>query len=91
VSSFLEITIQRQWNGVWPVVAEHHRPGMLLPVRSEGRLELATEPANALPRAYGAALGQALFREGIRDAFVRARNEALEGQCACWSSWKPRS
>jgi WD40 repeat protein len=74
----LEITIQRRVGGGWPVVAEHHRPETLLPVRSEGRLEL-DEPSNADARAYGRALGQALFRDAIRDAFVRARADQPGG------------
>jgi hypothetical protein len=70
VASALEITIQRRLDGAWPVVAEYHRPGTLLSVRSEGRLELASEPSSPDPRTYGTELGQALFREAIRDAFV---------------------
>jgi WD40 repeat protein len=74
----LEITIQRRVGGGWPVVAEHHRPETLLPVRSEGRLEL-DEPSSADARAYGRALGRALFRDAIRDAFVRARGDQPDG------------
>src|SRR5208337_2269730 len=79
VTSFLEITIQRRWNGIWPVVAEHHRPDTLLPVRSEGKLEIAGEPPDPLPRTYGEALGRALLCDGMRDALVRARNDAPGG------------
>jgi energy-coupling factor transporter ATP-binding protein EcfA2 len=73
------MTIPPQWVDAWPVVAEHYRLGNLLSVRNEGRLELAGEPFSPVPRSYGTALGQALFRDGIRDAFVRARNESLDG------------
>jgi WD40 repeat protein/energy-coupling factor transporter ATP-binding protein EcfA2 len=75
LGSTLELTIQRRLDGTWPVVVEHHRPGALLPVRSEGRLPLAGEPVYGTPRSYGTALGQALFRDAVRDAFVRARTQ----------------
>jgi hypothetical protein len=75
----LEITIQRRVSGGWPIVAERHRPGTLLPVRSEGRLELSAEPSSSVPRAYGSGLGQALFRDAIRDALVQARNDEPDG------------
>ena len=76
----LEITIQRaRSGGVFPVVAEHHRPGSLLPVRSEGVLKLAVEPPSSTPNTYGAALGQALFRGAIRDAFIRAHADQTDG------------
>lgn len=75
--STLEITVQQMpAGGDWPVVAEYHRAGQLLPVRTEGRLVLANEPVSALPQAYGKALGKALFTGAIRDAFVAARGEA---------------
>ena len=61
------------------MVAERHRPGTLLPVRSEGRLELVDEPNSAVARAYGTAFGQALFRDAIHDALVQARSEAPDG------------
>jgi hypothetical protein len=75
MASTLEITIQRRLEDTWPVIAEHHRAGTLLPIRSEGKLKVLSEPSEPLPRAYGTALGQALFCEEIRDAFVRACNE----------------
>jgi hypothetical protein len=75
-SSTLEITIQRGNAGSWPVVVEDHRSGTLLPVRSEGRFRLASEPISSIPHNYGAALGKGLFKDSIRDAFVRARNES---------------
>jgi energy-coupling factor transporter ATP-binding protein EcfA2 len=79
VLSTLEITIQRGIQGSWPVVVEHHRSGTLLPVRSEGEFRLADEPGTSIAGRYGAALGQALFKDSIRDAFVQARNESADG------------
>src|SRR5262245_3103471 len=70
-----EITIQRQAGDSWPVVVEQRTSGAFLPVRAEGRLRIDEEElrADALdPRAYGARLGQALFADGVRDAFVQA-------------------
>jgi hypothetical protein len=75
----LEITIQRRVGGRWPVVAERHRPETLLPVRSEGWLELADEPSSSLARTYGTALGQALLRDAIRDALIQARSDQPDG------------
>ena len=75
----LEITIQRRVDGGWPVVAERHKPGTLLPVRSEGRLESAGEPSSSGARAYGTTLGCMLFRDAIRDAFVQARSDQPDG------------
>src|SRR5262245_50229286 len=75
----LEITIQRRVDGGWPVVAERHKPGTLLPVRSEGRLDLVDEPSSAVARAYGTTLGRMLFRDAIRDAFVQARTDQPDG------------
>jgi hypothetical protein len=74
----LEITIQRRVGGGWPVVAERHRFGTVLSLRSEGRLEL-DEPSNSSPRVYGTRLGQALLRDAIRDSFVQARSEQPDG------------
>ncbi len=76
----LEITVQRRSGDGWPVVALLHSP-LELPVRREGFLvleegrlgkQLSTE-------TYGRLLGQALFRDDIRDAFMRAqaRNDDL--------------
>ena|ERR1700730_14413727 len=75
----LEITVQREIDGTWPVVAEHHRHGMLLPIRSEGRLDLTGEPTTEIPQLYGEQLGRALFQKNIRDAFVRARTDEPDG------------
>ena len=68
----LEITAQPKRGDVWPVVVECSQPGVFLPVRSEGVLEvdeikLREQPT---PLNYGAMLGKALFRDRVRDAFV---------------------
>lgn len=70
--STLEITVQRAVGEVWPVVAEYHRAGQLLPVRSEEVLKLA-EPGSSLPDKYGQELGKALFAGKIQNAYVAAR------------------
>ena len=69
-----EITIQRKAGDSWPVIAEQSRPGSYLPVRTEGVLNVDPERLLALldPLAYGTHLGQALFANGVRDAFTRA-------------------
>ena len=88
--STLEITIQRGSQGSWPVVAEHHRSGTLLPMRSEGQFLLDEEPGSSIVRNYGEALGQALFKDSIRDAFVQSCNESADGVRFC-CLWKRRS
>jgi len=76
----LEITIQRRTEERWPLVAEQLQPG-LLPTRSEGLLTLsqAVLLAQLTPRAYGTALGQAIFQGQIRDAFAGALAESADG------------
>lgn len=76
----LEITIQRRTAESWPLVAEQLQPG-LLPTRSEGVLTLNQTAllAQLTPRAYGTALGQAIFQGQIRDAFAGALAESAEG------------
>src|SRR5262245_45345549 len=70
-----EITIQRKAGDNWPVVVEQHASGVFLPVRNEGvlTLDLVELKRCTTPKDYGTALGQVLFRNGVRDAFVRAR------------------
>src|SRR3712207_3794899 len=74
-----EITIERKTGEGWPVVVERTSPGAALRLRAEGMLGLDADDENALrtaaiaPREYGAVLGQALFRDQVRDAFARAR------------------
>jgi hypothetical protein len=73
-----EITIQRGAQGRWPVVAEETATGTFLPVRTEGVLQLDLPtfetqlPGQVSLLDYGTLLGQALFRDAIRDAFVQA-------------------
>src|SRR5689334_5971662 len=77
-----EITIQRKSGDRWPIVAEHSRPGELLPIRSEGTLVVTLEDVQQLisllgrPKDYGKVLGKALFQGQIRDAFVSALRES---------------
>ncbi|MBD2494307.1 SUMF1/EgtB/PvdO family nonheme iron enzyme [Nostoc sp. FACHB-280] len=77
-----EITIQRKSGDRWPIVAEHSRPGELLPIRSEGTLVVTLEDVQQLtsllgrPKDYGTVLGKALFQGQIRDAFVSALRES---------------
>src|SRR2546425_206847 len=75
--NLFEITVQRGVGGRWPVVVEHTAAGTFLPVRTEGTLQLdlpafKTQLLQASPFDYGTLLGQALFRDGIRDGFVQA-------------------
>lgn len=73
-----EITIQRKSGDSWPVVVEQSGSDTLLPVRNDGVLELdvAALSQQFSPRDYGTMLGMALFRDDVRDAFVRARAES---------------
>jgi WD40 repeat protein len=60
-----------------------HQPGaQALAQWSRGRLDLNLNALDRLPpadKAYGLLLGQALFRDDIRDAFVRAMSGAQGG------------
>ena len=82
--TILEITVQRKLGNVWPVVLERSQAGEL-PLHAEGALDLGEGWREQLlafdldPLAYGAVLGQALFREAVRDAFVTARNKSGDG------------
>ena len=75
-----EITIQRKSGDGWPVVVEHSKAGVFLPVRSEGLLQLDQIELRMQtgPLDYGILLGQALFRDDVRDAFARARAESAD-------------
>ncbi len=62
----------------YPLTADLSIPGQRLQ-RTAGLLQLALDELTALdsdPAAYGTALGRALFRERIRDGFVRALPQA---------------
>jgi hypothetical protein len=82
--STFEITIERKTEEGRPVVVERTCPGSSLRLRTEGVLAFdgGTEPALLMaavdPRAYGTVLGQALFHEQVRDAFVGARAETAD-------------
>src|SRR5918995_2844306 len=82
--STFEITLERKTGDGWPVVVERTSPGASLRLRAEGTLLLGPETEQALlaaviePEAYGTVLGQALFREHVRDALARARAETSD-------------
>src|SRR5690349_3893460 len=73
-----EITVQRRAGEAWPVVIEQSAGGVFLPLRDEGLWQADPEEFKArlrrqsTPREYGTLLGQAVFRDHVRDAFVRA-------------------
>ncbi len=74
-----EITIQRKTGQHWPLVVRHQPGTGALALWSRGTLELDTKKLETLPptsREFGQALGKAVFRDDIRDAFVRAAAEA---------------
>lgn len=72
----LELTIQRQHEGRWPVVAEYRRGVGTLPERTESRIVL--DPTNLEAVAwedrarYGELLGEALWTRAVWGAFERA-------------------
>jgi hypothetical protein len=75
-----KITIQRKMAEQWPVVLEQQEAGNTLEMRTEGFLSLALEvlAAQVTAREYGTVLGQALFQEEIRDAFLHARAQSKD-------------
>ena len=74
-----EITIQRKVGQNWPLVIRHIPGEHALALWSRGTLEIDPQklgtysPTN---REFGQNLGKALFRDDIRDAFVRAVSDA---------------
>lgn len=79
----LELTIQRQRDGAWPVVAELAASDGGLPSGAEGRLSLEPAALDAEaqdPRAYGERLGAALFVGPVRDALAAALAGAPDEQ-----------
>jgi hypothetical protein len=80
----IEITVQRKSGNSWPIVAEQTAVGVFLPVRDEGVLQVNLEEfktqlnSQTSAKEYGTLLGQALFRDDIRDAFVKALTKADE-------------
>jgi tetratricopeptide (TPR) repeat protein len=74
-----EITIQRKTGQHWPLVIRHQPGTGALALWSRGTLELDTKKLETLlptGREFGQALGKAVFRDDIRDSFVRAVAEA---------------
>jgi tetratricopeptide (TPR) repeat protein len=70
-----EITIQRKVDQDWPLVIRHIPREHALALWSRGTLEIDPQKLEGLSptsRAFGESLGKALFRDDIRDAFVRA-------------------
>jgi hypothetical protein len=77
VESFA-ITIRSKVGASWPIVVELSGAKTPLPIRREGVLELDLEALSTqvTPRDYGMLLGQALFRDRIREAFLQARTQS---------------
>jgi hypothetical protein len=73
----LEITIQRKSSDGWPVVVKQSTSEAFLPVGSKRVLHLDDVElrSQTTPKDYGTLLGRALFRDDVRDAFVRARRK----------------
>ncbi len=93
--NIFEITIQRKYEGSWPVVVKRSATGSFLTIRNEGSLKFAEEVFEYLrrtldPREYGQTLGEYLFFEPeIRDAFVKARTESEDKLCVLLSIEAP--
>jgi hypothetical protein len=70
----LAITIKPRVGDAWPVEAIAQDRPRTIPAVIAGTFRVDEAELRALvdPRAYGAYLGEALFRGAIRDAFVRA-------------------
>jgi hypothetical protein len=77
----LEITLRVRAGEAWPVVAEFDGGESALPERSEGLLALDPQQLSGLadqPKAYGEALGQALFQGPLHEVFVEALARSAE-------------
>jgi hypothetical protein len=74
MSLVFEINIKQKTPDGWPVVVEQEEQGQILATTQEGILQLDTVSLKSQikPADYGTVLGMALFRDQIRDAFVRA-------------------
>ena len=73
--SVFEIALQRKDEDAWPVFVRHQPGAGALELSRRGRLGL--DPGDLAPllpsqKEYGLHLGEALFRDDVRDAFVRA-------------------
>ncbi|MEO0868060.1 MAG: CHAT domain-containing protein, partial [Cyanobacteria bacterium J06642_11] len=78
-----EITIQRKAGNYYPIVSEYNRPGILLPIRAQGKLRLTPEDISELislgrPKDYGIRLGELLFQGYIGFSFAAARSRSEE-------------
>ena len=71
-----EITIQRKFHDYWPIVVRVKHPDGLT-TRTEGTLQISDEDWSKLKEAqdnekeYGTLLGKQLFREDVRETFIR--------------------
>ena len=82
-----EITIQRKFGESWPVVVRIQQPNRLsgLTTHTEGTLQLSEDDLIQLKQEqenyleYGTLLGQALFRENVRETFVRTLGKNIQG------------
>jgi hypothetical protein len=72
------ITIRRGAGGCWPVELKEEPADGGMPVRTDGQLIIDPQALDsAAPQDYGVQLGEALFREGIGNAFQRALRGSL--------------
>jgi WD40 repeat protein len=73
--NLLEITVQRSAAERWPVLAyAEDGEGLRVGVQGELLLDLGQLRAASMNvKAYGTVLGQALFRDEVRDALLRSR------------------
>jgi WD40 repeat protein len=70
-----EITIQHRTGDTWPIVVRHQPGAGALTRWSRGILDLDLAALDLLPptdKEYSKLLGQALFRDHVRDAYVAA-------------------
>ncbi len=84
MSSFeFEITIQRKFGSSWPVVVRVKQPDGLT-THTEGTLQLSQEDFIQLKQEqenyleYGTLLGKALFRDQVRETFVRTLGQSTQ-------------
>jgi hypothetical protein len=83
----LELTVQRKTDNGYPVIASLSRPGKFLSLRREAILHLDLAkliPLQCEPFEYGRILGESLFVDNIRDAFVKETGgEWIVGAAGC--------
>jgi WD40 repeat protein len=78
-----EITIERQNEGIWPVVVRHQAGLAALTSWVNGKFTLDLNDQKIIIPAqpvYGRRLGIALFHDEVRDAFVRALAGLMPGE-----------